>query len=118
MEPRDLYTELLAVLSNEGIVTLHIPHRRPQHAVALVLVRLARLKHWLLAHDTLAVDHWQAGGYSSWTGAGDAHLARGWHPLQVDYFDQEDNARLLVIIGVDGQEFPLELTDHLFHQPE
>jgi hypothetical protein len=65
-----------------------------------------------------AIEHWESGGYSSWTGADEIHLDAGWHPLQVDFFDRSDNARLVVIVGTDDSEYPLELKDHLFHQPE
>ena len=66
--------------------------------------------------DTLAVDHWETSGYTSWTGSGDVWLPAAYHPLEVEYFDRSDNARLVIIVGVEGQEYPLELEDHLFHE--
>ncbi len=68
--------------------------------------------------EHLALDHWEAGGSSSWTGSGDVQLAAGWHPLTVEYFDQNDNARLLLIVGVEGEEYPLKLEDALFYSAE
>lgn len=62
-----------------------------------------------------AVDHWEAGGSSSWTGRGEVSLSAGYHALQVDYFDRSDNARLVVLVGLDGLEYPLTLAQHLFH---
>lgn len=68
--------------------------------------------------DALAVDHWEDAGYSSWTGTGDVHLDEGWHPLRIEYYDRSDNARLVAMISRDGDEYPLELDEHLFHSRE
>ena len=66
--------------------------------------------------ERLALEHWRSEGYTSWTGAEEIHLDAGWHPIEVEYFDRSDNARLVVIVGTDDSEYPLELKDHLFHQ--
>jgi len=66
--------------------------------------------------ESLAVDHWQDAGYSSWTGTGDVRCQAGWHPLRIEYYDRSDNARLFVLLSRDGDDYPLELAQHLFHQ--
>ncbi|MCB9898872.1 MAG: tetratricopeptide repeat protein [Planctomycetes bacterium] len=66
--------------------------------------------------DASVVDHWQDAGYTSWTGAGDAHLVAGFHPITVEFYDESDNARLVVLLGADDRERPLPLRELLFHE--
>ena len=66
---------------------------------------------------TRIIDQWSDVGYSSWTGTADVTLPAGWHPLRIDYFDSSGNARLVCLVSRDGDEFPLDLSEHLFHQP-
>lgn len=61
------------------------------------------------------VDAWRDTGYDSWTAAYDVELAAGWHPITVEYLDASGNARLVCMIGQDGDEYPLDLATHLFH---
>jgi hypothetical protein len=68
--------------------------------------------------DRLALEHWRELGPTSWTGKSDIELEAGWHPLTVEHFDATTNARLFCLIGREGDEYPLELEEHLFHQPE
>jgi regulator of sirC expression with transglutaminase-like and TPR domain len=66
--------------------------------------------------DTLVLDHWQDSGYTSWTGTAEAKLGAGWHPLRIDYYDRSDNARFVCLISIEGDEYPLDLEQHLFHE--
>ncbi len=84
-----------------------------------------RLTWFVVANDgvridvggTRILDQWRDVGYSSWTGTADVTLPPGWHPLRIDYFDSSGNARLVCLVSRDGDEFPLDLSKHLFHQP-
>ncbi len=64
----------------------------------------------------VALENWRDVGYTSWTGSGDAHLLAGWHRLRIEYYDDSDNARLFAMISAEGDEYPLDLDQHLFHQ--
>ena len=66
--------------------------------------------------DRTAVDRWHEVGHSSWTDRFEIELPAGWHPLTVEHFDASTNARLFCLVGREGDEYPLELPGHLFHQ--
>jgi len=65
--------------------------------------------------DRTVVDAWGDTGYDSWTAAYEIELAAGWHPITVEYLDSSGNARLVCMIGRQGDEYPLDLAQHLFH---
>lgn len=63
------------------------------------------------------IDRWTDAGWQNYYGTADAWLASGWHRLQVEMYDQSGGARLLLRLGVEGQEKPLDLEKLLFHIP-
>lgn len=65
----------------------------------------------------LWVDSWTDAGWQNYYGTADAWLASGWHRLQVEMYDQSGGARLLLRLGVEGEEKPLDLEKLLFHIP-
>jgi len=44
-------------------------------------------------------------------------LKAGWHPIRIEHFDGMGGARLMLRIGVEGVEHPLDPAGHLFHRP-
>jgi hypothetical protein len=55
-KPGDRRAEGRAIRADEFEVALHVTRGATQNAEALVLVDSAGLQHWLLAHDSLALD--------------------------------------------------------------
>ncbi len=62
------------------------------------------------------LDNWRDMGWDNWYGTTDLRLVAGWHRLRIEFFDASGGARLLLRLGVEGEEKPLRLADHLFHQ--
>lgn len=65
--------------------------------------------------DKVILENWRDMGFENWYGTADAELIAGYHKFRVEYYDQSGGARMLLKIGVDGREQPLELTKHFFH---
>ncbi|MHC4955209.1 MAG: PA14 domain-containing protein [Planctomycetota bacterium] len=63
------------------------------------------------------MENWKNMGLSNWYGTQDVHLAAGWHPIKIEHFDGMGGARMMLRIGLEGREQPLEPKEHLFHVP-
>jgi regulator of sirC expression with transglutaminase-like and TPR domain len=72
---------------------------------------------FVLDEKTL-LESWREMGRENWFGSAEARLAAGWHRLRLEHFEASGGARLLCRIGVEGQEKPLRLAEHLFHAEE
>ncbi len=60
-------------------------------------------------------ENWKDMGYENWYGTADAALSSGYHPIRIDYFDERGGARILLRVGREGAEKPIDLRSALFH---
>jgi len=70
----------------------------------------------LVVGGRMLVDEWEARGTSNLFAETEARLAAGWHRIRIDHFDRTGGARLMLRVGVEGREKPLDLKTLLFHE--
>jgi regulator of sirC expression with transglutaminase-like and TPR domain len=70
----------------------------------------------LVLDEKTMMESWEDQGRDNWYGAGDVALAAGWHRIKIEHYDSWGGARLLLRIGVEGQEKPLRQQDCFFHE--
>ena len=69
----------------------------------------------LTLDEKVLLESWQEQGWQNWFGTTDVKLLAGWHRIRLEHFEARGGARLLLRIGVDGEERPLKQADCLFH---
>jgi len=71
----------------------------------------------LVLGDKTIIENWKSIGTSNFYGTKELHLKAGWHRIRIEHFDGMGGARLMLRIGVEGVEHPLDPAGHLFHTP-
>ncbi|MEE8106563.1 MAG: PA14 domain-containing protein [Planctomycetota bacterium] len=66
---------------------------------------------------TRIIDNWRNMAYRNFYGSKEIRLEAGWHAIKIEHFDVMGGARLLLRIGLDGREAPLDAKRHFFHVP-
>lgn len=66
----------------------------------------------------VVAENWHDMGTDNWFGTADVELGAGDHSFRIEYYDRSGGARLLLRVGVEGVERPLELREHLFHRAD
>jgi len=61
------------------------------------------------------IDNWRNMAYRNFYGSKAIRLEAGWHAIRIEHFDVMGGARVLLRIGLDGREAPLDGKGHLFH---
>jgi regulator of sirC expression with transglutaminase-like and TPR domain len=68
----------------------------------------------LALDERVWLENWADVGYENWYGTVDVPLVAGWHRIRLEHFEARGGARLLLRIGVDGEEKTLKQSDCLF----
>ena len=63
------------------------------------------------------IENWKNMGTTNHYATREVRLEAGWHAIRVEHFDGMGGARLMVRVGVEGVEHPLDPATHLFHKP-
>ncbi|MHC4450105.1 MAG: transglutaminase family protein [Planctomycetota bacterium] len=69
----------------------------------------------LVVGETTLIDEWRGRGTQNLFAHQDLKLKAGWHKFRLEHFDVMGGARMMLRIGVEGREQPLDLKKHLFH---
>jgi tetratricopeptide (TPR) repeat protein len=69
----------------------------------------------LVVGETTLIDEWRGRGTQNLFAHQDLKLKAGWHKFRLEHFDVMGGARMMLRIGVEGREQPLDLKKHRFH---
>ncbi|MFG0320066.1 MAG: PA14 domain-containing protein, partial [Planctomycetota bacterium JB042] len=68
--------------------------------------------------DHVVAESWRDLGTDNWYGTADVELDEGFHPIRIEQYDRTGGARLLLRVGVEGVEKPLDQRRIFFHSPD